>query len=126
MPEIIVNEKLFHLRNSRMSYIFRLTGDGVEPGSNVTLAIGQKSASYEALVPNSAVRNDTNGNYVLVVQEKSTPLSTRYSARRVTVNVLASDDTQTAVTGLSVGDFVITTSSRPIEAGDQVRLPDDS
>ena len=29
MPEIIVNEKLFHLRNSRMSYIFRLTGDGL-------------------------------------------------------------------------------------------------
>lgn len=106
--------------------VFRLTGDGVEPGANVTLAIGQKSASYEALVPNSAVRNDTNGNYVLVVQEKSTPLSTRYTARRVDVNVLASDDTQTAVTGLSVGDFVILTSSRPIEAGDQVRLPDDS
>jgi len=106
--------------------IFRLTGDGVEPGANITLSIGQKSMNYEALIPNSAVRSDTNGSYVLVLQEKSTPLSSRYFARRVDVTVLASDDTQTAVTGLSTGDFVITTVSRPIEAGAQVRLPEES
>ena len=106
--------------------VFRLTGEGVQPGSNVTLAIGQKSATYEALIPNSALRSDTNGNYVLVVVEKSNALSTRYTARRVDVTVLASDDTQTAVVGLSPGDFVITTSNRPIEAGAQVRLPDAS
>ena len=29
MTEIIVQDRLFHLRNSRMSYIFRLTGDGL-------------------------------------------------------------------------------------------------
>ena len=29
MAEIIVRDKLFHLRNARMSYIFRLTGDGL-------------------------------------------------------------------------------------------------
>ena len=29
MAEIIVQDKLFHLRNARMSYIFRLTGDGL-------------------------------------------------------------------------------------------------
>ncbi len=106
--------------------VFRLTGEGVQPGSNVTLAIGQKSATYEALIPNSALRSDTNGNYVLVVVEKSNALSTRYTASRVDVTVLAKDDTQTAVVGLSPGDFVITTSNRPIEAGAQVRLPDAS
>ena len=29
MTEIIVQDRLFHLRNARMSYIFRLTGDGL-------------------------------------------------------------------------------------------------
>ena len=29
MTEILVQDKLFHLRNARMSYIFRLTGDGL-------------------------------------------------------------------------------------------------
>ena len=103
--------------------VFRLTGD-VEPNQNYTLSIGQKSAKFDCLVPNSAVRSDNNGSFVLVLVAKSTPLSTRYIATRADVQILASDDTSSAVSGLSSGDFVITTSTKPIEAGTQVRLVD--
>ena len=101
--------------------MFRLTGD-VEPDTNLTLSIGQKSANYDCIVPNSAIRTDSNGTFVLAIVAKSTPLRTRYTATRVDVQELAKDDTVTAVTGLSSGDFVITTSTKPIEAGTQVRL----
>ena len=101
--------------------VFRLTGD-VEPDTNLTLSIGQKSANYYCIVPNSAIRTDSNGTFVLAIVAKSTPLRTRYTATRVDVQELAKDDTVTAVTGLSSGDFVITTSTKPIEAGTQVRL----
>lgn len=104
---------------------FRLDG-AVEPGQSITLSIGQKSANYDCLVPNSAVRNDNNGSFVLLVTSKSSPLGNRYTATRVSVNVLASDDTSTAVTGLSAGDFVLTTSSKPVSSGMQVRLADES
>ena len=104
--------------------MFRLSGDGVEPGTNLTLSIGQRSANYDALIPNSAVRTDANGSFVLVVVAKPSPLGNRYVATRADVQVLASDDTTSAVSGLANGDFVITTSSLPIEAGDQVRLVD--
>lgn len=100
--------------------VFRLTGE-VEPGINLTLSIGQKSANYDCLVPNSAVRTDSNGSFVLVMVAKSSPLGNRFTAVRADVQVLASDDTMSAVTGLSSGDFVITTSTEPIEAGQQVR-----
>ena len=101
--------------------VFRLTGD-VEPDTNLTLSIGQKSANYDCIVPNSAVRTDSNGTFVLAITVKSSPLGNRYTATRVDVQELAKDDTNTAVTGLSSGDFVITTSTKPIEAGTQVRL----
>ncbi|MCI6605439.1 MAG: biotin/lipoyl-binding protein [Clostridiales bacterium] len=104
---------------------FRLDG-AVEPGQSITLSIGQKSANYDCLVPNSAVRSDNNGSFVLLVTSKSSPLGNRYTATRVSVNVLASDDTSTAVTGLSAGDFVLTTSSKPVSSGMQVRLADES
>ena len=104
--------------------LFRLTGDGVEAGANLTLSIGQRSANYDCLIPLSALRNDSNGDFVLVVVAKSTPLGNRYTATRASVTVLAKDDTKAAVTGLASGDFVITTSSAPIEAGSQVRLVD--
>ena len=103
--------------------VFRLTGD-VEPDTNLTLSIGQKSATYDCIVPNSAVRTDSNGTFVLAITVKSSPLGNRYTATRVDVQELAKDDTNTAVTGLSSGDFVITTSTKPIEAGTQVRLVD--
>ena len=78
--------------------VFKLTGD-VDPNTNLTLSIGQKSASYDALVPNSAVRTDNNGTFVLALTSKSTPLSTRYTATRVPVQVLAQDDTMSAHLG---------------------------
>lgn len=104
--------------------VFRLTGDGAEAGTNLTLSIGQKSANYDTLIPNSAVRSDANGSFVLVVVAKSSPLGNRYIATRADIQVLASDDTTSAVSGLANGDFVITTSTEPIEAGKQVRLVD--
>ena len=63
---------------------------------------------------------------MLAITVKSSPLGNRYTATRVDVQELAKDDTNTAVTGLSSGDFVITTSTKPIEAGTQVRLVDNS
>ena len=104
--------------------IFRIEGEDLEAGTNLTLSIGQRSANYDCLVPNSAVRTDSNGSFVLVVVAKSSPLGNRYVATRADVQVLASDDTTSAVSGLANGDFVITTSNKPLEAGDLVRLPD--
>ncbi len=103
--------------------VFRIEG-GIEPGTNVTISIGQKSANYDALIPLSAFRTDSNGTYALVVTSKSTPLGNRYTATRVDVTELGRDDTYAAVTGLTAGDFVITTSTQPLSAGTQVRLAD--
>ena len=104
--------------------VFRINGD-VDAGSNLTLSIGQRSASYDTIIPKSALRQDTNGYFVLVITVKSSPLSNRYIATRVDVQVLAEDDTSAAVSGISGGDFVIITSNKPVEAGHQVRLVED-
>lgn len=101
--------------------VFTVTGD-VDVGTNLNLSIGQKSQNYDSIVPKSAVRSDTNGKFVLVLTQKSSPIGNRYVATRVDVTVIAEDDVSAAVTGLSYGDYVITTSSKPIEAGTLVRM----
>lgn len=109
--------------NSRI-LIFEVTGD-VTNGQNLSISIGQKSANYDTIVPNAAIREDSNGKFILVVSQKSSPLGNRYYAERVDVEVLGSDDTQTAVTGdLTSWDYVVTTSTKPVEAGQLVRLAD--
>lgn len=101
---------------------FAVKGD-VTPGQNLQLAMGAKGQNYDMIVPNSAIREDNNGKFVLSVAAKSSPLGNRYVAERVDVEILASDDTSSAVSGAVYGsEFIITTSTKPIEAGMQVRL----
>lgn len=103
---------------------FNVTGT-VTAGQSLSFTVGQKSANYNFIVPNSAIREDNNGKFILIVQSKGSPLGTRYTASRVDVQVIANDETQSAVSGaLSGYEFVITTSTKPVEAGNLVRLPD--
>ncbi len=105
--------------------VFSVTGDNVVANQSINVSVGQRSSTYDMIVPNSAIREDNNGKFVLVVESKSSPLGNRYIANRADVEVIASDDTQSAITGALYGwEFVITTSSKPIEAGQQVRLPE--
>ena len=101
---------------------FEITGD-VEDGTQLSLSVGQRSAEYDMIVPNSALRSDSNGDFVLVVVARSSPLGNRYTAQRAEVQILAKDDTNAAVSGALVyGDYVITTASSPIEPGMLVRM----
>lgn len=104
--------------------VFSVEGD-VSDGQNLSISIGQKSANYDYIVPNSAIREDNNGKFVLKVSQKSSPLGNRYYAERVDVEVLGSDDTKSAIRGALEGwEFVITTSTKPVEAGQLIRLQD--
>ncbi|MDE6202888.1 MAG: HlyD family efflux transporter periplasmic adaptor subunit, partial [Lachnospiraceae bacterium] len=102
---------------------FDVTGSSLQEGQALNISVGQRSSEYEYVVPNSAVREDNNGKFILIVESKSSPLGNRYIASRVDVEVLASDDNNTAISaGLYGYEYVITTSTKPVEAGKQVRL----
>lgn len=122
--------KLLGIRNNpqdrqRRMLIFEVTGESVESGTSVSVSIGQRSQNYDLIVPNSAVRSDSNGSFVLLMMSKPSPLGTRYQAQRVDVQVVASDDVNSAVTGgIAAYDYVITNSTAPIEDGMYVRLSD--
>lgn len=103
---------------------FSVNGDATV-GQNISVSVGQKSQNYDLIVPNSAIKEDNNGKFILIVESKSSPVGNRYIATRVDVQVLASDDTQSAISGAISGwEYVITTSSKPINPGDQVRMTD--
>lgn len=102
--------------------VFSLDGE-VDSGSQLNVSIGQKSANYDRILPNSALRSDSNGYFVLIIESKSTPLGTRYKAQRVDVELLAQDDNNAAVSGgISDYDYVLTSATAPVESGQYVRL----
>ena len=102
--------------------ICEMKGD-VSVGDSYTLSIGEQSSNYDTIVPTSAIREDSNGKFILIIESKSTPLGNRYYARRGDVDVITSDDTKSAVTGALEGyEYVITTTTKPIKENEQVRL----
>ena len=104
--------------------VFNVEGS-IQDGESLSLSVGQRSADYDMIVPNSAIREDKNGKFILIIEEKTTPFGNRYKARKVEVEVLASDDKQTAINATLEGyEYVITTSNKPVEPGKQVRLSD--
>lgn len=102
---------------------FKIESTEVTPGQKLSLAIGERSQDYDMIVPNSAIKTDTNGKFVLIVRSKSSPLGNRYTATRADVTVVASDDKNSAITAaIDDYEYVITTSNKPVKAGEQVRL----
>lgn len=103
---------------------FNIEGD-VVAGQSLTLAVGQRSTQYEYTVPNNAVREDKDGKFILVLEQRPSPLGNRYYAERRSVEVLASDDRRSAISGdVYAYEYVVTTSTKPVQEGQQVRLKD--
>ena len=104
---------------------FNIEGESVSNGTELSLVItSRKSSNYDYVVPNSAIKHDNKGDYVYRLVEKSSPLGSRYSVERIDVQVLAEDETRSAVNGAFDGwnNYVITTSSKPLSDGTLVRL----
>jgi len=99
-----------------------LTGE-VVAGEQLSLSIPLSSAQFQTIVPRSAVAQDTLGYHVYILQSRSSPLGTRYTAVRVDVDIEAQDEQRVAVRG-DVDRFanVIIRSSATLADRDRVRL----
>ena len=54
--------------------VFTVTGSDINVGQSVTVSVGDKSANYDMIVPNTAIREDKNGTYILIITSKSLSL----------------------------------------------------
>ena len=104
--------------------VFSVEGE-VSNGESLSISLGQRAREFEKVVPNSAIKEDKRGKFIYIIEEKGTPFGNRYKAKRVDVEVLVSDDVNTAINAeIESWTYVITTSDKPISAGQQVRLAD--
>ena len=105
-----------------MLVTFSINGDATV-SENIQMTAGEKNGRYDTIVPNNAVKTDSEGKFVLVVTVKGTPLGNRYKVKKVRVDVEATDGKSSAISGeVFEWENVVTNASKSIEDGDQVRL----
>lgn len=100
--------------------VFDVDGE-VTLGQQVTISIYKQSRNYEMIVPNAAVRQDASGSFVLAMRQKNGPLGSRYTLERISVTVLETDSSRSAISAaLEYGMPIVTAANKPVEAGSRV------
>ena len=101
---------------------FELEGN-IPTSAELTLYIGQESTEFDYVVPNTAIHTDAYGSYVLTVTAIENRKGEAYMANRAAVEVLAADESFSAISGrVYSGDWIIIRSDSPIGDGDRVGL----
>ncbi len=118
-------ERLEAGQEGAMFWFAPYTGAG-NPVSGTAFAYdySQKSAaSYDQLIPLSALYESAGSFYVLTAEVRSGILGDSYTAVKVPVTLLEKDDLYAAVqTSLGRDALIITSSSKYVKEGDRVRL----
>lgn len=91
-------------------------------GSKVSFQAVRESKEYKSILPMAAIREDSEGKYVLILEEQDSILGKEMAAARVAVKILEKDASSAAVESvLTKEDEVVISSNKTIKAGDRVR-----
>jgi RND family efflux transporter MFP subunit len=92
-------------------------------GEQAEFRVTRKIGTPRPLLPKSAVKTDSQGEYIFMVEESKHPLGNEFRVRKKYVHTEDSDGTNVALNGMIMTDEkIVTESSEPISDGDQVRL----
>ena len=109
---------------SSIKVLIAMQGDDFLPGESAQMTATRKSESYDYLVPVTAVWQENNKAYVLLLETENTVLGEQYIARKAEVQILDKNSSYAAVSGnsLSADCQIITDSDRTVGNGDVVRM----
>lgn len=100
----------------------KLKENGLAIGNRVNFKVVRESKEYGTLIPLNALREDSEGKYVLILEEENSILGKEMTASRVAVKILEKDEADAAVeSALMKEDEMIVSSNKTIKAGDRVR-----
>jgi HlyD family secretion protein len=96
-------------------------------GELAEISIKKESGIYDTIVPNTAIHEDSSGRkFVYVIKERKSSLGREFYLQKAFIYIEASDKLNSAVEdGLNPFERVVTESSRPVFAGDRVKIQRD-
>lgn len=114
------------MEEGRLKAEVRFKAEGVSGGETAEIKVHHTSDLYQNLLPLSAFRSDSYGDYALYAERVNGPFGYEYYAKRVNVWENERDNYNVAVwMYLGSGDSkppVIINSDKPISEGDRVRI----
>lgn len=94
--------------------------DSIE-GKKADVKLWKAEEVYDEIVPNDALHKDMKGYFLWTVQEEESVLGNFYAVKRASVDFLDSDDTHSAVLGITENMVIIVDGPGDLSEGDRVR-----
>lgn len=110
--------------NGEVMLTANLPDGNFKVGSSISYSIKKRSETFNCCIPIQALRENDQGKYILVVQEKSGILKSQLHAFRLSVSVIDMDAQYVAIKENLNGEQIITGSNKNLSEGDRVRLND--
>ena len=102
-----------------------ITDGDAWPDEQITVRANRSNQDYDCVIASSAVNEDNSGTFVYLIQGSSSPLGDKYTVKRVSVTVEATDGAMSAISGDGLdGGMIVVRAEKPLEDGDRVRLED--
>ena len=118
-------KRTFYEDGSFKAIIQFTADDSVTGGEKAEARLKQTSELYTYILPNSAVREDADGSYILYTEREKGSFGYKYYAKRATIMVKDQDIENTAFTIATEDKLaVIVNSDRPVSENDMVRIVD--
>lgn len=108
-----------NLEGYKVNILIRISDDSMI-GERVNITVKEESELFDTLIPVAALGKDTTGYYVMVLRENDSVLGEGYKAHRMSVDLLDSDETYCAVSGLPTDEHVIIAATSEIKDGSDV------
>ena len=119
--------KKVRYENGMKNIYIEFEGTGLMGGELAEINAINVSERYDYVIPNSAVRRDSIGSYILTVTKKQGAFGDEYIANRLNVFIIDYDDTNSAISiGGEFTEPIIINSDRIVYIEDKVRLVDGS
>ncbi|SHO54214.1 efflux RND transporter periplasmic adaptor subunit [Anaerocolumna xylanovorans] len=110
-------------QDNKVNFTAILPEGNYQAGESLAFTLSKDSSDYRNCIPIQALRQDSQGTYILLVKEKESVLGTIQEAFRMNVTVLSMDFKMAAVeASLTEKDQIITTGNRSFKEGDRVRV----
>lgn len=107
----------------RKELVVDLKDDRLKGGESAELFVSKRTAQARMLLPNSAIRQDDSGKFVLVLKEQKGPLGNEFYAQRAAVTIADADDSYSSIeSGIGIPDQIIVSSTKSISDGDRVMM----
>lgn len=96
-------------------------------GELADVSLQEISQLQACVIPNSALRNDSGGDYIFIVEKKKGIIGEEYYAKRVKVNIMSYDSQYTSIENLvDTSEAIIINSDKTISEGERIKLSNGS